>query len=83
MRTGQLLDHDPALMLTKLADAEYEPDATHADVNSVLDCMAPAVQETMSQLLGAAASGVTGSDLLAVVALVHAATLKSPLVASQ
>jgi putative DNA primase/helicase len=66
LRTGRLLDHGPALMLTKLADAEYEPDAAHVDVNSVLECMTPAVQETMSQLLGAAASGVSGSDLLAV-----------------
>lgn len=27
LRTGQLIPHDPALYLTKLADAEYHPDA--------------------------------------------------------
>jgi putative DNA primase/helicase len=66
LSTGTITEHDPALMLTKIAGADYLPSATHPDVVAALGCMTPAVAESVQQLAGTAASGQTGADLVPV-----------------
>lgn len=66
LRTGELGPHDPALMMTRLAGAAYQPDAVHGDVDSVLACLDPGDLDSVLMLLGVAASGHTGGDHLPV-----------------
>jgi P4 family phage/plasmid primase-like protien len=66
LRTGQLGPHDPALMMTRLAGANYDPTAAHADVTSVFGCLNPGDVASMRMLLGVAATGHTGGDHLPV-----------------
>jgi putative DNA primase/helicase len=66
LRTGQLGPHDPALMLTKLAGAAYEPDATGAEFDKFLARIQPdaAMREYLSRLLGHALLGTVREHIL-------------------
>jgi P4 family phage/plasmid primase-like protien len=66
LRTGQLGPHDPALMMTRLAGAAYDPAARHADIASLFGCLDPGDVNSMRMLLGVAATGHTGGDHLPV-----------------
>jgi P4 family phage/plasmid primase-like protien len=66
LRTGQLGPHDPALMMTRLAGAAYDPAARHPDVICVFGCVAQGDVTSMKMLLGVAATGHTGGDHLPV-----------------
>lgn len=66
LRTGRLGPHDPALMMTRLAAAAYDPDARHPDVDAVLGCLDPGDVAAVMMLLGVAATGHTGGDHLPV-----------------
>jgi P4 family phage/plasmid primase-like protien len=66
LRSGSLLSHDPTLRMTKLAGAEYVPNATHPDVNAVLEALNDDVSPWVQRLFGAAASGQVLDDVLAV-----------------
>ncbi|MEZ5237451.1 MAG: bifunctional DNA primase/polymerase [Microthrixaceae bacterium] len=57
LRTGALSDHDPALRIRELADVDFDPDATHPDVEAVLEVVTPEVRDWLQQLLG---YGITG-----------------------
>jgi P4 family phage/plasmid primase-like protien len=66
LRTGQLGPHDPALMMTKLAGAAYDPRARHPDIFTVFGCLDSGDINSMRMLLGVAATGHTGGDHLPV-----------------
>jgi putative DNA primase/helicase len=66
LRTAEITPHNLTLMLTKIAGADYLPDARHDDVTAVLASMTPAVADSVQQLAGTAASGQTGNDLVPV-----------------
>jgi putative DNA primase/helicase len=65
LRTGQLVEHDPALRLTKLANADYWPDAQHDDIDAVWSCLDDGNRSSVRQLLGVSATGHS-IDLVAV-----------------
>jgi putative DNA primase/helicase len=66
LRTGTLFSHDPTLRLTKLAGAEYHPDAQHPDFDAVLAALNDDVAGWVQQLFGGAAYGSVVDDVLAV-----------------
>jgi P4 family phage/plasmid primase-like protien len=66
LRTGRLGPHDPALMMTRLAGANYTPGAKHPDIVSAIGCLDPDDARSVRMLLGVAATGHTGGDHLAV-----------------
>jgi putative DNA primase/helicase len=66
LRTGELLAHDPALRLTRVADADYLPDAQHADWDAVLEALSPDTRQWVQRLFGSAAFGQVVDDVLAV-----------------
>ena len=63
LRTGELGAHDPDLLLTKVAGADYRPGAQHVDVTAALRAMAPQVEASMQMHLGAAATGLATVEL--------------------
>lgn len=66
LRTGDLLAHDPALRLTKLAPVAYMPGAYHRDAGAVLDVVDRAAIGWVKRLVGYAATGHTSEDVVAV-----------------
>lgn len=62
LRTGELLPHDPALLLTKLTETPYKPGAAHADWSKALDALDPEVAEWMQVRFGQAVTGYPTSD---------------------
>lgn len=66
LRTGILSPHDPARRMTKLADADYLPDAVHPDIESVLAVVDDEVRDWLQVLVGYAATGNTSEDVVAV-----------------
>lgn len=66
LRTGDVMPHDPALRLTKIAGAKYVPGARHPDIDAVLEALADDVRPWVQRLFGAAASGEVLDDVLAV-----------------
>lgn len=63
LRTGKLTPHDPDLLLTKLAGADYVEGARHRDVDTVLSCMADDVADSMQYFLGCATTGYPTDDV--------------------
>ncbi len=66
LRDGTLQPHDPALRFTKLAGAEYHPNAQHADVDTMLEALDPDPRAWVQRLCGAAAFGSVVDDVMAV-----------------
>lgn len=57
LRTGELLPHDPDLLLTKITRTSYTPGARHEDWDQVLSSLDPEVMDWMQVRFG---QGVTG-----------------------
>jgi hypothetical protein len=67
LTTGELLPHDPALFMTKIAGAEYRPGFTHADWDKALEAVPADIQDWYQLRLGQAITGhMTPDDLLVV-----------------
>jgi putative DNA primase/helicase len=67
LSTGELLDHDPDLLLTKATAVEYVPDAWSADWTAALDAVPEEVASWLQVRVGQAATGhPTPDDLLCV-----------------
>jgi len=68
LATGELLSHDPTLLLTKITAADYNPGARHDDWDRALTAFtSPEVADWMQTRFGQAASGhMTPDDILAV-----------------
>jgi putative DNA primase/helicase len=63
LRTGNLLEHDPARRITKLAPVEYDIDAQHRDVDELLEVVDADVRPWLQRVFGYAATGHTSEDL--------------------
>lgn len=66
LRTGVLAPHDPDLRLTKTTSTDYRKDATHADVDAVLDVADEQVRDWLQVLFGYASTGHVSEDLMPV-----------------
>jgi hypothetical protein len=67
LQTGELLPHDPALKMTKIAGADYIPGFTHPDWERALDAIPEDVRDWYQERLGQAVTGyMTPDDLLVV-----------------
>lgn len=65
LATGALLEHNSGYRLTKIADVEYRPGATHPDWDSARAAIPPAVSDWMQLRIGQAATGYpTWDDVL-------------------
>jgi putative DNA primase/helicase len=66
LRTGELLEHDPALLLTKMADARYEPDAEGAEFAKFLERIQPGEEMRLfiRRLLGLSLEGKVTAHIL-------------------
>ena len=62
LRTGELRPHDPALMMRKLAGAEYHPGTTRPDWAKILDALPPEVAAWYQERAGQAATGYMTPD---------------------
>ena len=62
LRTGKLIPHDPALMLTGLADTDYKPGATHRDWTAALEAIPKELQEWFQLRCGQAITGYKPDD---------------------
>lgn len=62
LRTGDLLPHDPDLLMTKVTSARYVPGATHPDWGKVLDDLDPEVAHFLQINLGQATTGEPPND---------------------
>lgn len=60
--TGELLDHDPGLYLTKIAGAEYQPAALHSDWTAALNALPMDVQDWIQVRYGQGITGHTTPD---------------------
>jgi len=66
-QTGELLPHDPALKMTKIAGADYIPGFTHPDWERALEAIPEDVRLWHQERLGQAVTGyMTPDDLLVV-----------------
>jgi putative DNA primase/helicase len=67
LRTGELMPHDPALMMMKLADADYEAAAEHPDWKAALQALPDDVRDWYQVRMGQATTGeMTPDDLMLV-----------------
>lgn len=67
LRTGVLLDHDPARLISKIAGVDYDPKASHPDTVKILSALPDEVRDWMQVRIGQAATGhMTPDDLLCV-----------------
>ena len=66
LRTGELLEHDPALLLTKMAGAPYEPDAEGAVFAEFLERIQPGedMRLFIRRLLGLSLEGKVTAHVL-------------------
>lgn len=62
LRTGELRPHDPALMLTKMTAAEYDPNADRSTWLKALEAVPPKVAAWLQFRMGQAATGYTPDD---------------------
>ncbi len=62
LRTGELLEHDPALLMTKIASADYRPGARHRDWDTALQALPPDVADWLRVRFGQAITGWLVSD---------------------
>ena len=67
LRTGQLLGHDPGLLLTMHTPVRYSPDATHPDWDAALAAVPADVRDWLQLRYGQGVTGhMTPDDLLVV-----------------
>ena len=66
LQTGELLEHDPALLLTKMAGAPYEPDAEGAEFTKFLERIQPSedMRLFIRRLLGLSLEGKVTAHIL-------------------
>ena len=57
LRTGELLPHDPALLMTKITSGSYRPGFTHPDWNKALEALPEPEREWLQVRIG---QGITG-----------------------
>jgi putative DNA primase/helicase len=62
LRTGELLDHDRSLYMSKITDTPYIAGATHPDWEQCLTALDPEVMDWMQVRFGQAATGWPTSD---------------------
>lgn len=62
LRTSELLPHDPALYLTRIAPTEYDPKADMAMWHKALTALPPKVADWLRVRFGQAATGYTPDD---------------------
>jgi len=62
LRTRELAAHDPALMLTRMTGAAYDPDADRTLWLRALEALPPKVADWLQVRLGQAATGYTPED---------------------
>lgn len=62
LRTGALMEHDPARLVTRMTEVDYRPDAEHADWVKALEALPQDVHEWAQLRLGQAATGHTPDD---------------------
>lgn len=62
LTTGELLPHDPALLLTKITEVDYRPGATHRDWTKALTAMPDEVADWMNVRFGQAVTGYPPED---------------------
>lgn len=68
LRTGQVLPHDPDLLLTKIARGNYRPGYTHPDWNQALTSICEDARTWLRVRVGQAIMGHPTSDGLVVIA---------------
>lgn len=68
LRTGTLTDHDPAALITKLADVEYHPDALAPTWHAFLERIVPdpEVRDFLQRAVGYSLTGDTTEQVLIV-----------------
>lgn len=64
LRTGEVLPHDPARLITKITGAAYVPGAESAALKAALDAVPEDAREWLQRRLGEAATGHSGEQLL-------------------
>jgi P4 family phage/plasmid primase-like protien len=64
LRNGNLIEHDPDLLLTCIANADYDPELTHPDVSKLLSGLDPEVADWLQVVFGYASSGEISEDLV-------------------
>lgn len=64
LRDGTLGDHDPALMISKLADVDYVAQAAHPDFDQMLDALPPEVRDYAQRWAGYCTTGETSEDVV-------------------
>ncbi|SRR6266566_3405286 len=62
LSTGELMPHDPALMLTQLADVDYKPGATHKDWAMALEAIPEDLQGWFQLRCGQSITGYKPDD---------------------
>lgn len=62
LRTGELLDHDRSLLMSKITPVPYLEGAEHPDWEASLACLDPEVMDWMQVRFGQAATGWPTSD---------------------
>jgi len=63
LRSGRLDPPDPDLRLTKLADTDYLPGATHPDLETCLEAVTPEVRDWLQVLFGYGLTGHVAEDV--------------------
>jgi P4 family phage/plasmid primase-like protien len=62
LRTGELIPHDPQYLMTKMAEAEYDPQATSADWEKTLGAVTDDVRDWLQVAIGMSATGYVSAD---------------------
>lgn len=62
LRTGNLIEHNPDKMMTKVAGATYRPGATHPDVDEALKALDEDEREWLQMSFGQAITGHTPAE---------------------
>jgi putative DNA primase/helicase len=62
LATGELLPHDPSLLMMKLAPVDYQPGAGHADWTAALEALPASVRDWYQVRLGQAVTGHMSPD---------------------
>jgi P4 family phage/plasmid primase-like protien len=62
LRTGELLPHDPALLMTKITSGSYRPGCTHPDWEKALEALPEAERGWLQVRIGQGITGHTTPD---------------------
>ncbi len=81
LRTGELLEHDPEALMTKISDVEYQPDAIHPDWDAALSALPDDAREWYQIRAGQGLTGYTPNDDRVVVQFGSGANGKSCIIA--